>query len=181
MSFNRQRAYWWEVKRLLKVCIESCGARFTVSPACETSPRRFAQDRGPRPQGYLRKWRGFHRAEFLQQLIEGLLSHRYNLVPTHSPSPFSFLALKTTMGAVTSRCEGPWTRACRRLRRLWDTSYWLSSNITWMGATAAICLVAPVIFYYERECQMFEMQQQFMEAQQAAAQAQHIQQISGGP
>ncbi|KAL8454250.1 hypothetical protein Emed_000359 [Eimeria media] len=86
------------------------------------------------------------------------------------------------MGAVASRefREGPWTRACRRLRRLWDTSYWLGSNITWMAATGAICLVAPVIFYYERECQMFEMQQQFMEAQQAAAQAQHIQQMSAG-
>ncbi|XP_026192030.1 uncharacterized protein LOC113147058 [Cyclospora cayetanensis] len=86
------------------------------------------------------------------------------------------------MGAVLSRDlgEGPAARAGRRLRRLWNTGYWLSSNIAWMAATGAICLVAPVIFYYERECQMFEMQQQFMEAQQAAAQAQQLQHMAAG-
>ncbi|CDJ42545.1 hypothetical protein, conserved [Eimeria tenella] len=85
------------------------------------------------------------------------------------------------MGAVLSRefKEGPGARACRRLRRLWSTGYWLGSNVAWMAVTSAICLVAPVIFYYERECQMFEMQQQFMEAQQAAAQAQQLQQMAG--
>lgn len=86
------------------------------------------------------------------------------------------------MGTVLSRefCEGRGARACRRLRRLWMTSYWLGSNIAWIAVTGAICLVAPVIFYYERECQMFEMQQQFMEAQQAAAQAQQMQQMAAG-
>ncbi|CDJ64587.1 hypothetical protein, conserved [Eimeria necatrix] len=83
------------------------------------------------------------------------------------------------MGAVLSRQfrEGPGARASRRLRRLCSSGYWLGSNLAWMAVTAAICLVAPVIFYYERECQMFEVQQQFMEAQQAAAHAQQLQQL----
>ena len=83
------------------------------------------------------------------------------------------------MGSVLSRecIDSRGSRACRRLKQLFSTGYWLSSNLLWMTATSAICLIAPIIFYYERECQMFEMQQQFMEAQQAAAAAQQMQQL----
>ena len=84
------------------------------------------------------------------------------------------------MGGVLSRecIESRRSPACRRLKQLFAAGYWFSSNLLWILSTSAICLVAPVIFYYERECQMFEMQQQFMEAQQAAAAAQQMQQMA---
>ncbi|PFH33171.1 hypothetical protein BESB_083700 [Besnoitia besnoiti] len=58
-------------------------------------------------------------------------------------------------------------RAQKRLNRLWANGYWLCSNVAWMAATAAITLAAPVIFHYEKECQLFETQAQFYQQQQA--------------
>lgn len=62
-------------------------------------------------------------------------------------------------------------RTCKRLNRLWKNSYWLTSTVAWVTATAAITLAAPVIFHYEKECQLFETQAQFYQQQAAAAQA----------
>ncbi|CBZ53081.1 hypothetical protein NCLIV_028700 [Neospora caninum Liverpool] len=58
-------------------------------------------------------------------------------------------------------------RVHKRLSRLWTNSYWLVSTAAWVVSTAAITLAAPVIFHYEKECQMFETQAQFYQQQQA--------------
>lgn len=57
-------------------------------------------------------------------------------------------------------------RAQRRLRKAWATAYWFTSNTAWILATAGITLAAPIIFQYEKECQLFEMQAQFFQQQQ---------------
>lgn len=54
------------------------------------------------------------------------------------------------------------------MQRLVSTVWWIGKNIAWTGVTSAIVLGAPVIFHYEKECQMFEIQAQFVQAQQAA-------------
>eukprot|EP00920_Eleutheroschizon_duboscqi_P000366 GHVT01001107.1.p1 GENE.GHVT01001107.1~~GHVT01001107.1.p1 ORF type:complete len:105 (-),score=12.68 GHVT01001107.1:499-813(-) len=60
-------------------------------------------------------------------------------------------------------------QACNRLRVLVKNAWWLGGNIVWVAATSAIVLAMPVIFNYEKECQLFEQHAMFMQAQQAAA------------
>ncbi|ORM41839.1 uncharacterized protein BXIN_0559 [Babesia sp. Xinjiang] len=40
--------------------------------------------------------------------------------------------------------------------------------VLWIAGTSAVTLVGPVIFHYDKECQLLEMQQQIFQAQQAA-------------
>lgn len=56
------------------------------------------------------------------------------------------------------------------MKKLVANAWWLSSNSVWMMTTASICLAVPVVFFYEKECQMAEMQAQF-EAMHKAANA----------
>ena len=49
--------------------------------------------------------------------------------------------------------------------------WWLGGHIIWTGVTAAIVLVIPVFFEYERECQMFEQMQQMQAVQMQAAES----------
>ncbi|KAK1933339.1 hypothetical protein X943_003200 [Babesia divergens] len=38
----------------------------------------------------------------------------------------------------------------------------------WIAGTSAVTLLGPVVFHYDKECQLLEMQQQLMQAQQNA-------------
>ncbi|CDR96621.1 hypothetical protein, conserved [Babesia bigemina] len=40
--------------------------------------------------------------------------------------------------------------------------------VLWIAGTAAVTLVGPVMFHYDKECQLLEMQHQMLQAQQAA-------------
>lgn len=39
-----------------------------------------------------------------------------------------------------------------------SNSVWIGKNIVWMGFTSSLVLVMPVLFLYEKECQMNETQ-----------------------
>ncbi|EDO07896.1 Mitochondrial import receptor subunit Tom22 family protein [Babesia bovis T2Bo] len=41
--------------------------------------------------------------------------------------------------------------------------------VLWIAGTSAVTLVGPVMFHYDKECQLLEMQQQMLQAQQAAS------------
>lgn len=91
------------------------------------------------------------------------------------------------MGIVTSRMvdalpsrgggedKGLWitvnrpraTVVLNRLRKLLRGAWWLGTNTIWLTATASIVLAVPVVFHYEKECQLFEMHAQLMHAQHA--------------
>lgn len=58
-------------------------------------------------------------------------------------------------------------QAWNRLKKLTFNTWWIGKNVVWICVTSAIVLFAPVVFHYEKECQMFEMQAQMMQAQQA--------------
>jgi hypothetical protein len=62
--------------------------------------------------------------------------------------------------------------AQKRLTNLINSSWSWGGVAVWTTVTAAVVLVVPVFFEYERECQLFEQMQQAQAAQiQAAEQA----------
>lgn len=72
------------------------------------------------------------------------------------------------MGGLLStlRCSEKSKLVSRRVSALVGAFWSTAQTTVWTLATAALVLVAPVVFHYEKECQMFEMQAQFMQAQQ---------------
>lgn len=50
------------------------------------------------------------------------------------------------------------------LKKGWTTTSW----IIWVTGVSLVVLVTPIAFQYEKECQLFEMQAHFFQAQQAA-------------
>lgn len=50
------------------------------------------------------------------------------------------------------------------LKKGWTTTSW----VVWITGVSLVVLVTPIAFQYEKECQLFEMQAQFFQAQQAA-------------
>eukprot|EP00389_Voromonas_pontica_P008364 GDKH01012680.1.p1 GENE.GDKH01012680.1~~GDKH01012680.1.p1 ORF type:complete len:82 (+),score=21.00 GDKH01012680.1:173-418(+) len=75
-------------------------------------------------------------------------------------------------GVLSSLRENPKAQlAWTRLTGLsFSTASWVSS-IVWVCATGFIVLGVPVFFQYEKECQMFDMHAQMMQAQQSQAAA----------
>ncbi|CDU19589.1 hypothetical protein YYC_01035 [Plasmodium yoelii 17X] len=43
-----------------------------------------------------------------------------------------------------------------------------TSWVVWVAGVSVVVLITPIAFQYEKECQLFEMQAQFFQAQQAA-------------
>ncbi|SBT71632.1 mitochondrial import receptor subunit TOM22, putative [Plasmodium malariae] len=43
-----------------------------------------------------------------------------------------------------------------------------TSWVVWIAGVSVVVLITPIAFQYEKECQLFEMQAQFFQAQQAA-------------
>ncbi|CAG9474822.1 mitochondrial import receptor subunit TOM22, putative [Plasmodium vivax] len=43
-----------------------------------------------------------------------------------------------------------------------------TSWVVWVAGVSVVVLITPIAFQYEKECQLFEMQAQFLQAQQAA-------------
>lgn len=60
------------------------------------------------------------------------------------------------------------TLAKRRLNNFFKTGMKATSWIVWVAGVSVVVLITPVVFQYEKECQLFEMQAQFFQAQQAA-------------
>ncbi|CCF72932.1 mitochondrial import receptor subunit TOM22, putative (TOM22) [Babesia microti strain RI] len=58
--------------------------------------------------------------------------------------------------------------ANHRLQKLISLGISTVGWILWIGGTSIVTLVGPVMFHYDRECQLLEMQQQIIQAQQAA-------------
>ena len=76
------------------------------------------------------------------------------------------------MGGIISVFDSPRLKTAKsRLNRLVKDAWWLGGTVLWTVATAAVVLVIPVFFEYERECQMFEQMQQMQAAQMHAAEA----------
>lgn len=75
------------------------------------------------------------------------------------------------MGILLSRLMGNNVKmqtAWSRMKKLLSNAWWMSTNTIWMVATAGIVLAVPVVFFYEKECQMAEMQAQFEAVHKAA-------------
>ncbi|ANQ08706.1 Uncharacterized protein PCOAH_00029140 [Plasmodium coatneyi] len=50
------------------------------------------------------------------------------------------------------------------LKKGFKTTSW----VMWVAGVSVVVLITPIAFQYEKECQLFEMQAQFLQAQQAA-------------
>uniref|UniRef100_A0A0G4FX73 Mitochondrial import receptor subunit TOM22 homolog n=1 Tax=Chromera velia CCMP2878 TaxID=1169474 RepID=A0A0G4FX73_9ALVE len=71
------------------------------------------------------------------------------------------------MGNVLSRSPVA-QRAVNRLAKYSSVAWNWGSTALWVVCTSFIVLGVPVFFEYEKECQMFDMQAQMMQAQQNA-------------
>lgn len=56
----------------------------------------------------------------------------------------------------------------RRLKHLFANGWWLGKNTLWIGLTSCVALVMPVLFFYEKECQMGETQRELQKLYVAA-------------
>ncbi|KAL7067999.1 hypothetical protein ACR3K2_14310 [Cryptosporidium serpentis] len=55
--------------------------------------------------------------------------------------------------------------ARNRLINICSDGIWLGSQLLWIGVTSVLTLAVPVLFHYEKECQMFELHAQMIQAQ----------------
>ncbi|KYO02443.1 putative mitochondrial import receptor subunit TOM22 [Plasmodium gaboni] len=58
--------------------------------------------------------------------------------------------------------------AKNRINNFLKKSIKTTSWVVWIAGVSVVVLVTPIAFQYEKECQLFEMQAQFFQAQQAA-------------
>ncbi|KJP87494.1 hypothetical protein AK88_02798 [Plasmodium fragile] len=55
-----------------------------------------------------------------------------------------------------------------RINGLLKKGFKTTSWVVWVAGVSVVVLITPIAFQYEKECQLFEMQAQFLQAQQAA-------------
>ncbi|GAW81310.1 mitochondrial import receptor subunit TOM22 [Plasmodium gonderi] len=55
-----------------------------------------------------------------------------------------------------------------RINNIIKKGFKTTSWVVWVAGVSVVVLVTPIAFQYEKECQLFEMQAQFLQAQQAA-------------
>ncbi|SCN62446.1 mitochondrial import receptor subunit TOM22, putative [Plasmodium chabaudi chabaudi] len=58
--------------------------------------------------------------------------------------------------------------ATQRIQNFVKTGLKTTSWVVWVAGVSVVVLITPIAFQYEKECQLFEMQAQFFQAQQAA-------------
>ncbi|KAK1444991.1 hypothetical protein BgAZ_108970 [Babesia gibsoni] len=76
-------------------------------------------------------------------------------------------ALKNTE-TVLLRVQRKLRNMKRNVTRLTKRTVSFAGWVLWIAGTAAVTLIGPVVFHYDKECQLLEMQQQIMQSQQAA-------------
>ncbi|XP_953602.1 uncharacterized protein TA09520 [Theileria annulata] len=64
---------------------------------------------------------------------------------------------------------GRLAKAKRSLVRLTKKTINVTGWTVWIIGTAAVTLVGPVIFHYDKECHLLEIQHQLLQAQQSAS------------
>lgn len=48
----------------------------------------------------------------------------------------------------------------KKIQKLASNGFWIGKNVIWMSMTSCLMLIMPVLFFYEKECQMGERQQE---------------------
>ncbi|VWU51735.1 mitochondrial import receptor subunit TOM22, putative [Hepatocystis sp. ex Piliocolobus tephrosceles] len=95
----------------------------------------------------------------------------YSKIKSFSNESSDVLALKPL--AVfkqqdTIRVKHKLKLAKNKLQNILKKGFKTTSWILWVTGVSVVVLVTPIAFQYEKECQLFEMQAQFLQAQQAA-------------
>ncbi|SBS84267.1 mitochondrial import receptor subunit TOM22, putative [Plasmodium ovale] len=92
-------------------------------------------------------------------------------IMTNSEESSMLLSKKTLLNFKkndTSRIKNKLKLAKNRINNIMKKGFKTTSWVVWVAGVSVVVLITPIAFQYEKECQLFEMQAQFFQAQQAA-------------